>query len=238
MSMIMPSILPLKVLSVDTSTARGSIALLEGVEVRAELRLFSPETHSARLLRSIEFLLESGGWKLSDLNLVAVGIGPGSFTGIRIGVSTALGLAQTLRIPFAGVSGLEALAHQVSYLQGRVGVVMDAQRSQVYYGEYLSTHGRVREERKPSLWHPADLRSKLGRRRLFLTGDASVDQVMGAACSQGGWPRAVPGDLFLAAGIGKLALARKRIWRTGEFLSCEPVYIRPPDAIRTRIGRS
>src|SRR5262245_54040453 len=71
----------LKILALDTSTARGSVALLDDRSVAAEFRLHSLETHSARLLRSIDFLLSSAGWQLSDLDLVASGIGPGSFTG-------------------------------------------------------------------------------------------------------------------------------------------------------------
>ena len=84
LSMIMPQKQALKILSMDTSTRRGSVALLDGEEVIGELRLASIETHSARLLKSIDFLLETAGWRLGDLNLVAAGIGPGSFTGIRI----------------------------------------------------------------------------------------------------------------------------------------------------------
>ncbi len=87
----------LKVLSIDTATRRGSVALHAGADLAAELRLSSFETHSARLLRSVEYLLDVAGWTAHDLGLVAAGIGPGSFTGIRIGVSTALGLAQSLR---------------------------------------------------------------------------------------------------------------------------------------------
>src|SRR6059036_1572063 len=117
---------------------------MQGREGVAELRLHSQETHSARLLNSIHYLLSSSGWDLAKLELIAVGIGPGSFTGIRIGVATALGLAQSLSLPLACVSGLDALAFDLAYLRSRIGIVIDAQRMQVYYAEYIvGPNGRV-----------------------------------------------------------------------------------------------
>jgi tRNA threonylcarbamoyladenosine biosynthesis protein TsaB len=232
--MIMPANPSIRILALDTSTPRGSVALLEGEVVVAELRLKSLETHSARLLRSIGFLLESAGWSLNEVDLVAAGIGPGSFTGIRIGVATALGLAQSLSVPFAGISGLDALANQVSFLEGDIGVVMDAQRSQVYYGEYISRHGRVRRTGKPELWNPSDLESRLRKRHLYVVGESELRLLADLIKDGNGWPRPVAADLFLAAGIGKLALSRKQSWKAGDYLSAEPLYIRPPDALRPK----
>jgi tRNA threonylcarbamoyladenosine biosynthesis protein TsaB len=233
--MTMPQKLSLKTLSLDTSSVRGSIALLKGEDVIGELRIASLETHSARLLRSIDFLLESAGWVLKDLNLVSVGIGPGSFTGIRIGVATALGLAQSLGIPFAGVSGLDALALQNSFLLGKIAVIMDAQRAQVYYAEYIGEEGRIRCAGKPSLYYPAALEKQLKRRKIYLIGDGACRYFSKFGKLQGDWPRFIEVDLFLAAGIGRLALNRKRTWRTGEALQSEPLYIRPPDATRSKL---
>ncbi|MBM3791217.1 MAG: tRNA (adenosine(37)-N6)-threonylcarbamoyltransferase complex dimerization subunit type 1 TsaB, partial [Acidobacteria bacterium] len=133
---MMPADMPIRILALDTATPHGSVALLEGREVCAELRLFSLETHSQRLLGTIEYLLQVTGWGLDEVGLVAAGIGPGSFTGIRIGVATALGLAQGKGIPFAAVSGMDATAHGAATTDGRLGVVIDARRSQVYYAEY------------------------------------------------------------------------------------------------------
>jgi tRNA threonylcarbamoyladenosine biosynthesis protein TsaB len=223
-----------RVLALDTSTPRGSVALLDGQELASELRLSSLETHSARLLRSIFFLLESTGWRLSDLNLVAAGIGPGSFTGIRIGIATALGLAQTLRIPFAGISGLDGLARQVTLPEGRLGVLMDAQRSQVYYAEYEVTDGNPKRATRPRLHWPTELRTRLMHRRLYLAGDGAL-RYMSQLLSPGQeFPRILKTDLFIAASIGRLALAHKRKWCAGRRLMSVPLYIRPPDAKRPK----
>jgi tRNA threonylcarbamoyladenosine biosynthesis protein TsaB len=235
--MMMPGSLALKILAFDTSSVRGSIALLEGAETRAELRLHALQTHSTLLLSSIDFLLGRIGWKLEDLNLVAVGIGPGSFTGIRIGIATALGFAQSLSIPFAGISGLDALVHQYSFPDGHIGAVLDAHRSQIYYGEYVSRNGKIRQAKKPRLVFVSDLERELADRHLYIVGDlvgCRLRESKGMSIS-----RPIPGfvDLFLAAGIGRLAFSRKRIWRSGDFVVAEPTYIRPPDALRKKSGK-
>jgi tRNA threonylcarbamoyladenosine biosynthesis protein TsaB len=235
--MMMPlSLLP-RILAFDTSTVRGSVALLEGKDLRAEIRLHSLQTHSEHLLSSIDFLLHSLGWKLEDLNLVAAGVGPGSFTGIRIGIATALGLAHSLKIPLAEISGLDALAHQVSYLNGRIGVVLDAHRSQAFYAEYMAKDGKVRFEKKSALIDISDLEHHLKDRHLYLVGDIGLCRLREASIYSSCWPRPVSADLFLAADIGRLALSRKRTWRSGDYEISEPMYLRPPDALKKKSGR-
>jgi tRNA threonylcarbamoyladenosine biosynthesis protein TsaB len=235
--MMMPlNVIP-RILAFDTSSARGSVALLEGKNLRAEIRLHSLQTHSTHLLSSINFLLDQLGWKLSELNLVAAGAGPGSFTGIRIGIATALGMAQSLEIPFAGISGMDALVHQVSFLNGHIGVVMDAHRSQAFYAEYIGKNGRIRSTKKSTLMAISDLEHHLGHRHLYLVGDVGLCQLEESEISSLHWPHPVSADLFLAADIGRLALARKRAWRSGDYMLSEPIYIRPPDALKKKSRR-
>jgi tRNA threonylcarbamoyl adenosine modification protein YeaZ len=234
LSMMIPESVNLRILAFDTSSARGSVALLEGTELRAEIRLNSLQTHSTNLLTSIDFLLNRLGWSLRDLNLLAVGSGPGSFTGIRIGISTALGFARSLSIPFVEVSGLDALAHQVSYLSGRIGVVLNAHRSQAYYAEYVAKQGRLRIDQKSRLMDISALEHHLGERHLYLVGDVDACGLGKPNVESLHWPRPIHEDLFLATGIGRLGLARKRKWRTGDSVITEPTYIRPPDALKKK----
>ncbi|MDR0842101.1 MAG: tRNA (adenosine(37)-N6)-threonylcarbamoyltransferase complex dimerization subunit type 1 TsaB, partial [Acidobacteriota bacterium] len=239
----------LKILAFDTSSERGSVALLEGGRLRAELRADAPATHSALLLKSVDFLLERTGWKLQDLGLVASGVGPGSFTGIRIGVATGLGLAQSLGIPFTGVSGLDVLAHRVAVVRpdGRITILLDAHRNQVYFAEYESRAGRIRRVGRPALVDVSSLPQSLadasiemetgetgataatgetGAARGTVAGDLGDEllKTLGRSCPGLRW---LPVDLFLAEGVGRLALKRKATWRTGDFLMSEPMYIRP-----------
>jgi len=209
---------------------------LQGQEILAELKLYTLRTHSTDLLRSIDFLLGRLGWELQDLDLVASGIGPGSFTGIRIGIATALGIAQSLSIPFAGVSGFEAIARQAAFLDGHIGVLLNAQRLQVFYAEYISRKGKIHPARKPSLILLSDLERYLADRHLYIVGDCDVRGTTEWDGSCMGWPRRVAADLFLAPSIGRSALLEKRKWRSGEYLKCDPLYIRPPDALRKKAG--
>jgi tRNA threonylcarbamoyl adenosine modification protein YeaZ len=224
----------LKILAFDTSSRRGSIALLEGSELRAELKLHHLQNHSANLIRSIDFLLHGLDWTLQDLSLVAVGTGPGSFTGIRIGIATGLGVAQSLSIPFAGISGLEALACQAAFLDGCVGVLMNAHREQVYYAEYCKSGGRIRMSKKPSLMFVSELQRFIKNRHMHIIGDPGLCLVETSKHSKTDWPRSVETDLYLAAHIGRRAAAVRRRWRSGGFIQCEPLYIRPPDALKNR----
>lgn len=230
--MTMPNPPTIKVLSMDTATRRGSVALQAGAEIAAELRLSSFETHSARLLKTVEYLLDVAGWTPRDLGLIAAGLGPGSFTGIRIGVSTAMGLAQTLGIPFAGISGFDSLAARFAFLAAPLGVVLDAQRAQVYFAEYDYASGRPKCVVQPSLWDPAQLEPCLRHRRIYLVGDGIGR--LGFPANGKGWPRVADAEPFLARDIGRLALSRKRSWRSGSFVAAEPLYIRPPDATKAR----
>jgi tRNA threonylcarbamoyladenosine biosynthesis protein TsaB len=229
----MPNPPDIRILSIDTATRRGSVALQAGSDTAAELRLSSLETHSARLLRSIEYLLEATGWAMGDLGLVASGIGPGSFTGIRIGVSTGMGLAQTLRIPFVGISAFDSLSARFSFLDRPLGIVLDAQRGQVYFGEYDYPLGRPKCVVAPSLWEPEELARRLARRRVYLVGDG-LYRVAQVASGGVEWPRVAESELFLARDIARLALKRTRAWRRDSFVSAEPLYIRPPDALKPK----
>jgi len=222
-----------KVLAFDTSSERGSVALLEGAILRAELRSNTSAEHSALLLESVDFLLKRAGWNLKDLTLIASGVGPGSFTGIRIGVATGLGLAQSLGIPFVGVSGLDALARRAAFVEGRIGVLLDARRSQFYFGKYESGKGRLRRLDKPALIDAADSKSHFMDID-WMTGDLDEDQSRAAGKFFPRRARWIPTDLFLSETIGRLGLERKRAWRSGDFLTAEPLYIRPPDAIKNK----
>jgi tRNA A37 threonylcarbamoyladenosine modification protein TsaB len=142
--------------------------------------------------------------------------------------------ARSLAIPFAEISGLDALAYQVSFLNGRIGVVLDAHRSQAYYAEYIGTEGKIRMVQKSSLMDISALEHHLRDRHLYLVGDIGICRLEKSKIASSRWPRLVSTDLFLAVAIGRLALARKRQWRSGESVISEPVYVRPPDALKKK----
>ena len=225
-----------RILSFDTSSEKGSVALLEDLVLCAELRSSAAEGHSALLLEAVDFLLKRAGWNLKDLTLIASGIGPGSFTGIRIGVATGLGLAHSLGIPYVGVSCLDALACRAAFVNGRIGSLLDARRGQYYIAEYESKNGRIHRLRKPALVDVADIKIHLADVD-WITGDLTEDHARARGKFFPRRARMIPADPFLAESVGRLGLERKRAWRSGDFLTAEPLYIRPPDAVRNRPPR-
>ncbi len=126
----------MKVLSIDTSNLVLGIALLDGEKVAGEYITNLNKNHSVRVMPAIEQLLAECGVKPSDLEKIIVAKGPGSYTGVRIGVTIAKTLAWSLNIPLVGVSSLEVLAANGRYFQGMISPIFDARRGQVYTGLY------------------------------------------------------------------------------------------------------
>src|SRR5580700_8130001 len=128
----------MRVLLIDTAGAEGSVALadteLERAVVAAEV--LPGRTSSERLLPSVRRLMEGRGWKLKELAAVVVVHGPGSFTGVRVGVSAAKGLSEAGGVPLVAVSRLALLA-AAEEVAGTVHAVLDAGRGEFYYGEYV-----------------------------------------------------------------------------------------------------
>ena len=126
------------VLGIDTSAAVSTVCLTDGNKPLALFTLFSMTEHSVALLPMIEEALTRSGKTLTDLDLICVSSGPGSFTGIRIGISTVKGLAFATSIPCVGVSALEAMAYLFSDTEGYVLPLIDARRDTVYTSLFYS----------------------------------------------------------------------------------------------------
>lgn len=121
------------VLGIDTSTMTGGAALLSGEELVGESLLNIRTTHSERLLPALEELLGHARVKLEEVGLISVVTGPGSFTGLRIGLATAKGFGYTLGIPLVGVTTLEAYGWQFQVFPGIVVALMDARRQSAFW---------------------------------------------------------------------------------------------------------
>lgn len=165
----------MRILAFESSAKAASAGLLEDGVLLGESFLNNGKTHSATLMPMAERLLTDCGVKASDLDCVAVAIGPGSFTGVRIGVAAAKGLAWAAEKPCCGVSTLEAMAHQMIAQRGIICPVMDARREQVYNALFSSdgeTLTRLAPDRAISL---AQLQKELenAENPIFLVGDGS-----------------------------------------------------------------
>ena len=163
------------ILAFETSAKAASVAVMEGSKLLAESYQNTGLTHSQTLMVMAQDALTQCGKRAADVEAVAVAEGPGSFTGVRIGVAAAKGFAWGKNIPCYGVSTLEAMALHLSVWQGYVCPVMDARRSQVYNALFYVNQGkvtRVCEDRAIAL---ADLKEELKNLRepVFLVGDGS-----------------------------------------------------------------
>lgn len=144
----------MKLLAVESTSMAAGAALIEEGRLLGEIRLNHRKTHSEQLLPMVDQLLTLCQCSMESLEGLAVSVGPGSFTGIRIGVATVKGLAQALNLPVVGVSTLETLAWQVAPFQGRVVPLMDAQRNLVYTAGY---HFHRCGEATPEIVTPPDV---------------------------------------------------------------------------------
>lgn len=133
----------MKILAFETSAKAASAALLEDDRLVAEYYQNCGQTHSRTLMKMAEDLLQNCGMTPADLTAVACAAGPGSFTGIRIGVAAAKGLAWGRELPCIGVSTLEAMAYQAQEFEGLICCAMDARREQIYHALFSAEHGKL-----------------------------------------------------------------------------------------------
>ncbi|MGQ9647569.1 MAG: tRNA (adenosine(37)-N6)-threonylcarbamoyltransferase complex dimerization subunit type 1 TsaB [Thermodesulfobacteriota bacterium] len=126
----------MRILGIDTSTACGGIGLIHDERIISDYLLNVSVTHSERLLSGVDFVLRKAGYALEDLDGLAISLGPGSFTGVRIGVSTVKGLAFAVKKPVVGVSTLDVLASQVSPTPYLICPIIDAKKGETYSAFY------------------------------------------------------------------------------------------------------
>ena len=214
----------MRVLGLETSTLAGGVALVDGERLVAEYVLDVSVTHSERLLAAVDRVLADAHWAPRDLEGVAVSIGPGSFTGLRIGVSTAKGLALALELPIAAVPTLDAMAAAVPWAALPVCPVLQARRGEVYASRYRRDGEGLRREWEYLALSPGELSGRLGEPTLLVgDGAAGVDSPHARHLPA---PRRVPSPACVAV------LGRERL-RLGDSVGAAelaPLYLRPSQA--------
>ena len=224
-------------LAFETSTKAASVALTENGKLLGESYQNTGLTHSQTLMVMAEDLLKQCGKIVSDVTAVAVAEGPGSFTGVRIGVAAAKGFAWGRQIPCYGVSTLEAMAVNLGVYEGHICACMDARRSQVYNALFLVDGGtaeRFSEDRAIAL---ADLKAELEYidGPIYLVGDGS--QLTYKTLS-GEIPNLIlPPEHRMhqrAVGVAILAERKQAAGETGDGNALSPNYLRLSQAERER----
>lgn len=167
----------MKTIVIDTSSAAASVAVVEGETVLGEFFIQTERTHSQQLLPMAASLLESLGLSVRQLDAVAVCVGPGSFTGVRIGISTAKGFAQPFDLPVYRFSSTRLLSAGAGVFEGIVVSAMDAKRGNVYYGIYRRRAQSV-ETLEEGILSLEDLKTAILERfageRVLWMGDAAA----------------------------------------------------------------
>ena len=227
-------------LAFETSAKAASVALTENGKLLAESYQNTGLTHSQTLMVMAEDMLKQCGKTMADVTAVAVAEGPGSFTGVRIGVAAAKGLAWGGQIPCYGVSTLEAMAVSLGVYVGHICACMDARRNQVYNALFLVNGGkieRISEDRAIAL---ADLQTELEHidGPIFLVGDGSMltHKTLSGTVDN----LILPPEHRMhqrAVGVALLAEEKQSSGETGDGNALSPNYLRLSQAERERMEK-
>ncbi len=223
---------PPLLLALETTGMCGSVALVGEESCVAEFSLATRATHSRRLLHGVEWLFEQARCDWSQIHGIAVSLGPGSFTGLRIGLSTAKGLAMAAELPLIGVPTLDAFASRFAHLARPLCVLLDARKGEVYAAFYrCDAAGVVRREGDFLVLPPEVLAARLteptvlvgdgvalyGERLRELAGDRAL--LLASSC------------LFAsAATVGMLAWPLLHRHGSADPAAVVPIYVRASDA--------
>ena len=230
----------MKILALETSAKSVSAAVVENGTVLCSTYQNTGLTHSRTLMPLVDSMLRTADLTTGDIELIAVAQGPGSFTGLRIGVSAAKGLAWTLDVPCCGVSTLLAMAQNLRHADATIICAMDARRNQVYNAIFRAKDGvleRLCDDRAIGLAELAE-ELKQDESLKFVVGDGAklcytYLQQQGIAC------RLAPPALVMQHAAG-VALAAEELAAEGQTVSAHqlvPVYLRLSQAERERLAR-
>lgn len=230
----------MKILSLDSTAIVSSVAICEGEKPIAQFTINNGNTHSETLLPMIESSLSVLGLDVDDIDLFACSVGPGSFTGVRIGVATIKGLAFGKAKPCAPVSTLDALAHNLLWADGIVCPVMNARRGQLYNALFLCRGGRLTRLCEDRLISVYDLEAELCENypdaRVYLCGD-------GYDIAKGSFTRLLTevtpiADRYQSAyGVALCALEASEQKLLTTDVEISPIYLRASQAERERLER-
>jgi tRNA threonylcarbamoyladenosine biosynthesis protein TsaB len=219
----------MRLLALDTSTLAGSIALLEDDLLRAEVNMNLGRKHTERLLPGMDWIFSELEIEPAQIEAIAVGIGPGSFTGLRVGLATAKGLALSLEIPIVGVSSLDALAWQVRFYPGSILALIDARKGQLFARFYKGGDGFAAAA-DPMVVNPAELAAKIPEKTMIVgEGYRAYQDVfvkLGDKVQAAGFEFDIP----RASIIGKLGFKRLKAGDRDDPDTLVPVYLRSSDA--------
>lgn len=231
----------MKILAFDGTAKVATVAVTEDEKLLGLYSIDNGLTQSELLLPMAENLLCSLKLSFKDIDIFATSVGPGSFTGVRIGVSLVKGLAFGKNLPCVGVSTIEALAENLHGIKGIILPCMDARRNQVYSATFRfdgQTMERLTEDRAIALSDLAEELKACGDEKIYLCGDGYT--VAKKALTAAGIEICETPDLLILENAASVARVASRKHATGEIVGdseIAPVYLRMPQAERERLER-
>lgn len=223
----------MRILALDTSTLVSSTAILEDKKLLAELTLQTKLTHSETLLPHMKQLLAMAEVEKNSLEAIAVSIGPGSFTGLRIGLATAKSMAYALSVPVVGVPTLAALAYQHPVGGVYTIPVLDAQKGNVYQAVYTFANGALQEVEAPSVKSFSAVLEKAKQmdKAVVFVGEAAVKKHAEIEAAGDPVSLAMPHTIMpRAACVALLGQSMLKAGCRADAMTLEPFYIRRSEA--------
>nr|WP_122011905.1 tRNA (adenosine(37)-N6)-threonylcarbamoyltransferase complex dimerization subunit type 1 TsaB [Maliibacterium massiliense] len=224
----------MKLICMDTSAQVASLAAMEDGALVAERWQLYRKNHSKILLPMLEDMLGMLGWAPRDVDVWSAITGPGSFTGVRIGVTTARALAHAWDKPVVGISALEALCMDAPQAPGWVAPLMDARRNQVYAAAYAFEGDALCPCIAPAACALEEMLAKLADRDATFVGDGACLHREAIAQAMGARAHFLPAHLGVqrASAAAVLAYARASAGETAHYNTLLPLYLRAPQAER------
>ena len=221
----------MKILALDTATSSCSVAATDDGTLSAELTIQKNQTHSKHLMELIHSVLEIAGFGVGDLDGLAVTIGPGSFTGLRIGISTVKGLAHALGKPAVGVSTLKALARQCGPTPYLICPLLDARKGEVYAATYRFDRDRLVPKTSERAMRPEAVIEGIQSPCVFIGNGARLyrQRIVAAVGSLAHFVSEGQ-NMIRASSVAFLSMPRFGANDTDEITALAPHYIRKSDA--------
>jgi len=219
------------ILGIEASTPVSSVAIGSEQGIVANMSLSRGRGHAEFLVPAIRHIADQAGVKMGSLAGIAVGVGPGLFTGMRVGVATAKTMAQALRIPIVGTPSIDLLAYGVRYTNRLICAAVDARRGEVFAAFYRQVPGGVQRLTDYAAWHPERLAGEIqarGEETLYVGNGALLhrEKLPHARGEFASYAQAFPS----AGSLVELALPRFMREDTDALLELEPLYVRKTDA--------
>ena len=221
------------VLGIETSTEQTAVALGTEQGIVAGAMLAAARPGGEMVIPAIEHLLAWSNVSLSSLGGIAVGLGPGLFTGMRVGIATAKTLAQTLQVPIVGLASLDLVAFSVGYVRTLICAAIDAKRGEVFYAFYLPVPGGIARQTDFEVGSPAHLTAELEARRedILMVGNGALAYRRELEEAGNHVSFASPAHAFPAAtALVELSIARLTREDFDRLYELKPFYVRKSDA--------